>query len=168
MVTAVLLILALVALILYYRRRINDKLENAIKYKDVERVFALLSGSRLRILFMNKSLIATGTDLLFFRGEFDKFLALAKRLRITDEKIYFLQESDVLGLDIETEIEYDKKPREIGLVALRSSDWRVLAKLNIDKPEKIFEMYGSIPQVFLSKLIRRFKVLVGHKGAYLR
>ena len=162
MVTAVLLILALVALILYYRRRINDKLENAIKYRDVERVFALLSGSRLRILFMNKSLIATGMDLLFFRGEFDKFLVLAKRLRIADEKIYFLQESDVLGLDIETEIEYDKKPREIGLVALRSSDWRELAKLNIDKPEKIFEMYGSIPQAFLSKLIRRFKVLVGH------
>lgn len=156
-------IIALLILIsiLYYRKRINDELEDAVRHKDVGRVFKLLSGSRLSILLMDRGLISAGIDLLFFRGEFNKFLAIIGRLRIADERVYFLRESDILGLDIETEIEYDKKPREIGLIALRSSDWKELARLNI-KPEEISETYGSIPQAFLSKLIRRFRVLVGH------
>ncbi len=153
--------LLILLLILYYRKRINDELEDAIEHKDVGRVFKLLSCSRLSILLMDKGLISAGIDSLFFRGELNKFLAIIKRLRIADNRIYFLRESDILGLDIETEIEYDKKPREIGLIALRSSDWRELARLNI-KPEEISEAYGSIPQAFLSKLIKRFRILVGY------
>jgi len=63
-------IIALLILIsiLYYRKRINDELEDAIRHKDVGRVFKLLSGSRLSILLMDRGLISAGIDLLFFRG----------------------------------------------------------------------------------------------------
>ncbi|MGC9021317.1 MAG: DEAD/DEAH box helicase [Candidatus Methanodesulfokora sp.] len=154
--------LSILLLLLYYKRIINDGLERAIKNKDSDGVFAVLSSSKLKISFIDKHLILMGLEFLFFRGEFDRFLVLAKRLKIADDRIYFLQESDVLGLDIETEVEYDKKPREIGLIALRSGDWKELTKLYIDRPESMFEMYGSTPQAFLSRLIRRFRVIVGH------
>jgi len=146
-------------------RRISKRLSRAVDEKDVEETYRILSGKRLLIRFINKNLISKALDLLFYRAEFEKFAYLIETLKIRDDRALILdKEVDTLALDIETEIAFEKRPRELGIVALRSRDWSIAFRLRIAPLETFTELYGIEPQEFLRAFLSKgnFKVVVGH------
>lgn len=149
------------------KRRIEETrkiLLDSIISKDVSNVYRILMERKwIARKFLDRSLVLKAFDLIFYRAEFDLFLNIVKVLKIFDERIYFLDKDiDVIGLDIETEIDFERMPREIGLVAI-SRDWKIMARLLIKDFASFINLYGIEPQVFLKKLLEKgFRIIVGH------
>ena len=146
-------------------RRISKRLSKAIDEKDVKETYRILSGKRLLIRFIDKNLISKALDLLFYRAEFEKFVYLIENLKIRDDRALILdKEVDTLALDIETEIAFEKRPRELGIVVLRSRDWSIAFRLRIASLETFTELYGIESQEFLRAFLSKgnFKVIIGH------
>lgn len=157
--------LSLVLIVKLIARRISRQLSKAVDEKDAERVYWILSKRRFFVRFIDRKLISKALDLLFYRAEFEKFAYLVESLGVEDDRALLLEsEVDVLALDIETEIVFEKRPRELGIVALKSRDWGEAFRLRIASLKNFEELYGVEPQEFLKAFLSKgnFRVIVGH------
>ena len=161
----------LIAGIRLYKKRMlretRDLFWTYLQGKDAKKIYDLLIKRRnyaRKLLKKEPSLVNEGLDLLFFKGEFDSFLKVLEELRIDDQRRNFLyRDTDVLAVDIETEIVMETMPREIGLVGVRSRDWGIAAILKIKDFASFENKYGVTPQYFFKRMLEKdFKAIVGH------
>ena len=147
---------------------LERKILEALKLRHAITVYSL--SKTFLAKFVNKETIRKCIDFLFFSAHFEEYVELLRYHNILDDKYWFIsKEADMLALDIETDLEFEKEePREIGLIAISSSMWRELASIRLGDFSKYKDTYGIEVKHFLQTLLslRKFEVIIGHNIYY--
>ncbi|MCD6348809.1 MAG: DEAD/DEAH box helicase, partial [Candidatus Korarchaeota archaeon] len=99
----------------------------------------------------------------FFSAKFEEFATVVEILGLDDSRA--MLESDeqlILSLDIETEIDVEVRPREIGLSVFSVQNWSEIFRIKVGDLNTFREKYGVDPKYFISRLLNRFDRVVGH------
>ncbi len=158
------LLLLIIGVIAYLiLKNIND-LERAVENRDPDSIVRILSGTIGRILVVLKwELVSNALDILFFSARFQNFTQVVNNLKIEDNRsLITSREPLIISLDIETEIDLETKPREIGLSVFRITDWSEVFRVKISSIINFEEKFGVEARYFLGSLLRRFDHIVGH------
>jgi len=142
-----------------------SSLERAVNRKDPDEITRALSrGIISKILVMlRRELVNEALDILFFSAKFRDFANIADRLNIDDSRALLVsREPLIISLDVETEIDMEARPREIGLSVFRISDWSEAFRISIPELSSFKERYGVEVRYFLNSLLERFDRIIGH------
>ncbi len=141
---------------------VKRALLNAIADKDPDKVHRILRKKRIIGVFLDKKTKIEALDLLFYNGRFKEFAEIVNTFRVRDDRVFILSEKKALALDIETEVELERKPRELGLSVLNTDEWKEAFRLLISNFNDFMIKYGIQPQDFLRAFLNEFYVIIGH------
>ncbi len=138
---------------------------SAVNERDPDRIYRILTSRFLgrTLALLRKELVAEALDVLFFSAKFEEFAAVVETLGLDDSRA--LLESDeqlILSLDIETEIDVEVRPREIGLSVFSVHDWSEIFRIKVGDLNAFRERYGVDPNYFITRLLDKFDCVVGH------
>ncbi|GEM_PF-1700661 len=165
MLEFVLLVFVGIALAYFAFKRTLASLLYAIDERDSGRIYRILTNRFLgrTLALLRKELVAEALDVLFFFAKFKEFAAVVETLGLDDSRA--LLESDeqlILSLDIETEIDVEVRPREIGLSVFSVHDWSEIFRIKVGDLYAFRERYGVDPNYFITRLLDKFDRVVGH------
>ena len=160
-----LLIFVGIGLAYFVFRRTLASLSSAINERDLGKIYRILNSRFLgkTLALLRKELVAEALDVLFFSAKFEEFASVVETLGLDDPRA--LLESDeqlVLSLDIETEIDVEVRPREVGISVFSVRDWSEIFRIKVGDLNAFGERYGVDPDYFITKLLDRFDRVVGH------